>query len=101
MQWQLIAAALALPACLGAQAPACACGAQPLGPPASRTLAPYANTPEDLRPFSKFTTPYHEYFQDLVEHNGAARDLPDFDLKDLSAIRIVFTGSLNDHPQQV
>jgi hypothetical protein len=69
--------------------------------PRSRSLKPYTGAPNDLRPFSKFTTPYHEYFQDLVEHNGAARDLPDFDLKDLSAIRIVFTGPRNDHPQQV
>ena len=51
MQRQLLIALLALPACLAAQAPVCSCGAQPPGPPASRTLEPYANTPEDLRPF--------------------------------------------------
>ena len=68
MQWQLMAAALALPACLSAQAPACACGAQPPGPPASRTLAPYGNTPEDLRPFSKFTVPYSELYTKTPEY---------------------------------
>jgi branched-chain amino acid transport system substrate-binding protein len=54
-----------------------------------------------LRPFSKFTIPYHEFYQDLVEYNGTARDVPDPDLKDLSEIRIGFVGPLYDHPQQV
>jgi hypothetical protein len=69
--------------------------------PRSGSLKPHTGAPNDLRPFSKFTTPYHEHDQDLIEPNGAARDLPDFDLKGLSAIRIVFTGPLNNHPQQV
>ena len=54
-----------------------------------------------MRPFSKFTTPYHEYYQDLVEYNGAARDIPDPDLKDLNEIRIGFLAPLYDHPDQV
>jgi ABC-type branched-subunit amino acid transport system substrate-binding protein len=54
-----------------------------------------------LQPFSKFTTPYFEYYQDLVEYNGAARDIPDPDLKDLSEIRIGFLAPLYDHPDQV
>jgi branched-chain amino acid transport system substrate-binding protein len=54
-----------------------------------------------LRPFSKFTTPYYEYYQDLVEYNGAARDVPDPDLKDLNEIRIGFLAPLYDHPDQV
>jgi ABC-type branched-subunit amino acid transport system substrate-binding protein len=54
-----------------------------------------------LGPFSKFTKPYHEYYQDLVEYNGAARDVPDPDLKDLSEIRIGFLAPLYDHPDQV
>jgi len=53
-----------------------------------------------LRPFSKFTTPYYEYYQDLVEYNGAARDIPDPDLKTLDEIRIGFLGPLYDHPDQ-
>jgi hypothetical protein len=65
----------------------------------SRSLKPYTGAPNDLRPFSKFTTPYHEYYQDRVEYNGAARELPDPNLKDLSEIRTGFIGPLNDRPQ--
>jgi ABC-type branched-subunit amino acid transport system substrate-binding protein len=66
-----------------------------------RSLKPYTGAPEDLRPFSKFTTPYYEYYQDLVEYNGAARDVPDPDLKTLSEIRIGFLAPLYDHPDAV
>jgi ABC-type branched-subunit amino acid transport system substrate-binding protein len=79
----------------------CPCGDKPEGLPASRSLKPYTGAPDDLRPFSKYTTPYHEFYQDLVEYNGAARDVPDAELKDLSEIRIGFIGPLYDHPQQV
>jgi branched-chain amino acid transport system substrate-binding protein len=79
----------------------CACGHDPAAPPAPRSLKPYTGAPEDLRPFSKFTTPYHEYYQDLVEYNGAARDVPDPDLKDLDEIRIGFLAPLYDHPDKV
>jgi ABC-type branched-subunit amino acid transport system substrate-binding protein len=79
----------------------CACGKNPPGPPPSRSLKPYTGAPEDLRPFTKFTTPYHEYYQDLIEYNGAARDIPDPDLKDLTEIRIGFLAPLYDHPDQV
>jgi ABC-type branched-subunit amino acid transport system substrate-binding protein len=54
-----------------------------------------------LRPFSKYTTPYFEYYQDLIEYNGAARDIPDPNLKDLDEIRIGFLAPLYDHPDQV
>jgi branched-chain amino acid transport system substrate-binding protein len=79
----------------------CSCGRNPPGPPAPRSLKPYTGAPEDLRPFSKFTTPYYEYYQDLVEYNGAARDIPDPDLKTLSEIRIGFLAPLYDHPDAV
>jgi ABC-type branched-subunit amino acid transport system substrate-binding protein len=79
----------------------CACGKNPPGPPPNRSLKPYAGAPEDLRPFSKFTTPYYEYYQDLIEYNGAAREIPDPDLKDLTEIRIGFLAPLYDHPDQV
>jgi len=79
----------------------CSCGSNPPGRPAARWLKPYTGAPEDLQPFSKFTTPYFEYYQDLVEYNGAARDIPDPDLKDLSEIRIGFLAPLYDHPDQV
>jgi len=79
----------------------CSCGKNPPGPPAARSLKPYTGSPDDLRPFAKFTTPYHEYYQDLIEYNGAARETPDPDLKDLSEIRIGFLAPLYDHPDQV
>ena len=79
----------------------CACGKNPPGPPANRSLKPYTGAPEDLRPFSKFTTPYYEYYKDLIEYNGAARLIPDPDLKELSEIRIGFLAPLYDHPDQV
>src|ERR1700686_185536 len=79
----------------------CACGHNPPGPPPSRSLKPYTGAPGDLRPFLKFMTPYHEYYQDLVEYNGAPPDIPDPNLKDLDEIRIGFLAPLYDHPDQV
>ncbi|HEX9007235.1 MAG TPA: ABC transporter substrate-binding protein, partial [Bacteroidota bacterium] len=64
-------------------------------------MKPYAQEPEDLRPFSKFTTPYYEHYTDLVEYNGAAREYPGPDLKDLTEIRIGFIGPISNHPDQV
>jgi branched-chain amino acid transport system substrate-binding protein len=96
----LIAAGLVGSAWAQTSAP-CSCGKNPPGRPALRSLKPYTGAPEDLRPFSKFTTPYYEYYQDLIEYNGAARDIPDPDLKDLSEIRIGFLAPLYDHPDQV
>jgi len=94
----LIMAAVACTA--WAQTPSCSCGKNPPGPPHPRSLKPYTGAPEDLRPFSKFTKPYHEYYQDLIEYNGAARDIPDPDLNSLSEIRIGFLAPLYDHPDQ-
>ena len=79
----------------------CSCGSNPPGRPAPRSLKPYTGAPEDLRPFSKFTTSYYEYYQDLIEYNGAAREIADPDLKDLNEIRIGFLAPLYDHPDQV
>ena len=56
------------------------------------SMKPYAGAPEDLRPFSKFTTPYYEHYTDLVEYNGAARDVPDPEPTDLDEVRIGFLG---------
>ena len=102
MRLPLVAAMAVLLSCqLFAQtSEPCACGKNPPGPPAPRSLKPYTAAPEDLRPFSKFTTPYHEYYQGLVEYNGAARDVPDPNLKDVSEIRIGFLAPLYDHPDQ-
>ncbi len=87
---------LAVPAF--AQSPrACSCGAHPPGPPAERTLEPYANAPADLRPYSHFTKPYYEFYTKTVEYNGAARDIPTPDLKDVTEVRIGFLGPISEH----
>lgn len=101
MRGLLIAVTMSVMISMAQAQTTCACGQNPPGPLAPRSLKPYAGTPEDLRPFSKFTTPYYEYYQDLVEYNGAARDVPDPDLKDLSEIRIGFIGPLYQHRDQV
>lgn len=97
----LVVAAIACVAWAQTSTSPCECGKNPPGPPPNRTLKPYTGAPDDLRPFSKFTTPYYEYYQDLIEYNGAARDIPDPDLKDLSEIRIGFLAPLYDHPDQI
>jgi len=74
----------------------CSCGSNPPGRPKPRTVKPYAQEPEDLRPFSKFTVPYWENYTDEVEYNGAARDLPI--VKDVDEVRIGFIGPLENHP---
>src|SRR5581483_10978402 len=78
----------------------CRCGATPEQRPAVRSMKPYDGVPQDLRPFSKFSTPYFENYTDLLEYNGAARDIPDPDFKDISEIRIGFIGPLYNHPDQ-
>src|SRR5579872_6435919 len=97
----VIYAALACTAWAQAPIAPCACGKNAPGPPATRSLKPYTGAPEDLRPFSKFTRPYHEYYQDLIEYNGAAREIPDPDLNTLTEIRIGFLAPLYDQPDQV
>lgn len=78
----------------------CPCGHNPPSPPSPRSLKSYSAAPEDLRPFSKFTTPYYEFYQDLIQYNGAARETPDPDLKHLSEIRVGFIGRHSNHPDQ-
>jgi ABC-type branched-subunit amino acid transport system substrate-binding protein len=103
MRYAMLVVIAALLACT---APAqdshpCSCGSDPPGRPAPRSLKPYTGAPDDLRPYSKFTVPYYEYYNDLIEYNGAARDVPDPDLKDLSEIRIGLLAPLYDHPDEV
>ncbi|HZM10299.1 MAG TPA: ABC transporter substrate-binding protein [Candidatus Limnocylindrales bacterium] len=79
----------------------CACGSHPPKPRPQRTMAPYANEPKDLQPYSKFAEPYdHHYIQTNV-YSGAARDVPDPDMKDLTEIRIGFLGPIDTNPDQV
>ncbi len=96
----LIALLLAAGAGLAQSPGPCACGANPPGPPPARTQSPYANAPDDLRPFSRFTKPYYENYTQTVEYNGPARDVPAPDLKNLTEVRIGFLGPIHDHPDQ-
>jgi ABC-type branched-subunit amino acid transport system substrate-binding protein len=75
----------------------CSCGANPPGPPVSRTLEPYAGAPDDLRPFSKYTKPYYEHYTKTPEYNGAASMVPTVDPKDVTEVAIGFLGPIEDH----
>ena len=93
--------ALTLAAALQAQSSgSCACGSDPPGPPKNRELRPYANTPEDLRPYNKFTVPYYELYQKQVEYNGAARDAVTLSPQDVDEVRIGFLGPIENHPDE-
>jgi len=63
-------------------------------------MKPYAQEPEDLRPFSKFSTAYYEHYTETVEYNGAARDVANVDPAELTEIRIGFIGPLQNHPDE-
>jgi branched-chain amino acid transport system substrate-binding protein len=97
MHWQLVVAALVVPACVSAQTAACSCGLQPPGPPQVRTSVPYAGTPEDLRPFSKYTEPYHQHYTKTPEYNGAAADVRTVQAADVAEVSIGFLGPVQDH----
>ena len=84
-----------------AQSPGpCSCGSDPPGPPPNRELRPYANEPPDLRPFSKFTTPYYQHYTKLVEYNGGARDVETVKPGEVDEVRIGFLGPVENHPQE-
>ena len=93
----LFVVALAAGAALAQSPGPCSCGANPPGPPPPRTLEPYTNAPDDLRPYSRFTKPYYEFYTKTVEYNGPARDIPVPDLKDLTEVRIGFLGPVSEH----
>src|SRR6266567_5304140 len=78
----------------------CSCGANPPSRPVKRTMKPYAQEPEDLRPFSKFSTPYYENYTETIEYNGAARGVAPADPADLTEVRIGFIGPLQNHPDE-
>ena len=103
MRRALLIVVAALIACAaGAQSTGtCSCGSNPPGRPAPRSLHPYAAAPDDLRPYGKFQKPYYEHYNDVIEYNGAARDIPDPDLNTLSEIRIGLLAPLCDHPDSV
>lgn len=92
---------LAAPALLLAQPKwQCDCGSNPPGRPANREARPYANAPQDMRPFSKFTEAYYEHYTKLVEYNGGARDVPAPKAADVDEVRIGFLGPVENHPDE-
>jgi len=80
-----------------AQSGTCSCGANPPGPPPIRSVESYANTPEDLKPFSKFTKPYYENYTKTPEYNGAAADVTTLKPSDFSEVAIGFLGPIYQH----
>src|SRR5436190_340236 len=70
----------------------CECGTHPPGPPRDRTVKPYANEPDDLRPYSKFATPYDLNYTNPNIYMGAGRDIPE--PKNLAEVRIGFFGPI-------
>jgi ABC-type branched-subunit amino acid transport system substrate-binding protein len=77
----------------------CECGAHPPPPPRDRTVAPYANEPDDLHPYTKFATPYDINYIHPDIYVGAGRDLPE--PKNLTEVRIGFFGPIDHNPDQV
>lgn len=77
----------------------CECGAHPPGPPRDRTVKPYASEPDDLRPYSKFATPYDLNYVNPNIYVGAGRDLPE--PKNLKEVRIGFFGPIEHNPDSV
>ncbi|HZD31326.1 MAG TPA: hypothetical protein VE779_06670, partial [Candidatus Angelobacter sp.] len=80
---------------------ACTCGSHPPAPRPQRTITPYANEPKDLQPYSRFAEPYDLNYIQTNVYSGAARDIPDPNLKDLTEIRIGFLGPIDKNPDQV
>ena len=79
--------------------PGCSCGAHPPGPPPDRTVEPYAGTPKDLEPYSKFAEPYFRNYTTPNIYTGAGRDIPD--PTDVSEVRIGFLGPIEKQADQV
>lgn len=98
--WSVVVAGLLVLSAAAQNTNGCSCGSNPPGRPQPRSLRPYAGAPQDLRPWSKFGEPYFENYTDLVEYNGAARDVPDPGPKDITEVRIGFLGPLYSHPDQ-
>ena len=97
LMWMVLLAAWVCPA-YTQTFKGCECGKNPPGRPAERSMKPYAQEPEDMQPFSKFTKPYYQHYVDLVEYNGAARDIPVMKANDVDEVRIGFIGPLEDQP---
>lgn len=98
MRARTFAAGLLLTAALRGQVPAGSCAApQTAGRPAERTLTPYAGSPEELRPFSKFTQPYQEHYTKTPGYNGVADEARTIPASEVSEVPIGFLGPVEDH----
>src|SRR5947209_18675588 len=101
MKLRWIGPALAFVCAAQAQQPGtCTCGVNPPARPAQRVMQPYAQAPDDLRPFSKYTEPYYENYTKTVEYNGGARDVPVVKAQDIDEVRIGFLGPVENHPDE-
>jgi ABC-type branched-subunit amino acid transport system substrate-binding protein len=94
-----VAALLLCAGIASAQQWTCSCGANPPAP-TSRTLEPYANEPEDMRPFSNFTVPYYQNYTKTPEYNGAAGDAATVKPADVAEVPIAFLGPIRDNKDQ-
>jgi branched-chain amino acid transport system substrate-binding protein len=94
----IVAAGIQLPL-VAQSAGVCECGKHPPGPPRDRTVSPYADQPQDLRPYSRFEKPYYEYYLEPNIYTGAGRDIPD--PKNITEVRIGFIGPIDPGPEQV
>jgi ABC-type branched-subunit amino acid transport system substrate-binding protein len=83
----------------GKDAHVCTCGAHPPGPPRDRTVKPYASEPDDLRPYSKFATPYDLNYITPNIYAGAGRDIPE--PRNLTEVRIGFFGPIEHNPDSL
>ncbi len=93
MAWRLLFAVLAASAGLSAQTAAGSCAApQTAAKSVSRTQEPYAGTPEDLQPFSKFAVPYAQLYTRTPEYNGAADEARTIPAAEVSEVALGFLG---------
>lgn len=80
---------------VSAQTMASSCVAPPaVARPASRTMEPYAGTPEELRPYSKFTPPYAALYTKTPEYNGIADQTRTVPVAEVNEVAVGFLGPI-------
>lgn len=62
----------------------------------SLNAMPYANMPPQAVPYGRFRKPYQEWYiePNTMEYDGAAREEPDPDLKEMKSVNIGFLGPI-------
>ncbi len=71
----------------------CSCGTHPPGPEPVWTSKPYANEPEDMRPYARFVKPYHLNYLQPTIWNGPGRNIPA--PENILEVRIGFVGPIS------